>query len=80
MADNTYDQMLDYHAFQAQLPELLQTDKGRVAVFHDRKLVKICDTVDLATGYGFTEYGEERFIVQKIEEVDPKPVSYSLVI
>ena len=27
MTENTYDQMLDYHAFQAQLPELLENHK-----------------------------------------------------
>ena len=60
------DVFQNYHAFVADLPRLLTDHAGRFALYHDRKLVKVFDTLSLALSYGDRTYGDQIFSVQKI--------------
>ena len=76
----TYSQETDYDAFVKDLPSLLQSHGGKVAVFHEAALVRICDTMIEAVKFGTAEYGDERFIAQDIVDEEPSALSHSLAI
>lgn len=77
---NTYSQESDYEAFLEELPSLLESHEGQVAVFHNGAFVRIFDSMVEAIEFGTAEYGDERFIAQDVVEEDPSVLSYSLAI
>jgi hypothetical protein len=58
----------NYDAFVGDLPRLLQSHRGKFAVYHDHVLVKIFDSLSLALSYGDRVYGDKVFSVQEITE------------
>lgn len=58
----------DLAAYEAELPKLL-ADAGKFAVFHEGKLVAVCETYEQALTTGYAAAGLKPFLVQVISPV-----------
>jgi hypothetical protein len=54
-------------AFCAQLDGLLAAHSGRYVVFANSHLVKVCDSLSSAMSLGYAEFGDDSFLVQRVE-------------
>lgn len=54
-------------AFCAQLDGLLAAHAGKYVVFANSQLVKVCDSLSSAMSLGYVEFGDEAFLVQRVE-------------
>ena len=75
-----YNQKADYEVFMQQLPSLLKSQRDRVAVVHEGKIVGFYDGMEEAVAFGDSEFGPEQFIAQEVQEEDNPILSYSLAI
>jgi len=56
----------EVEAFNALLPELLETDYGRWALIHNAELLSIFDTEGDAIKVGYQTYGNVPFLTRQI--------------
>lgn len=70
----------NYEAFLGQLPELLKTHEGHVAVIHNGEVVDFFDSMERAVYVGNARFGPENFIAQKIVDEKPEVLSYSMAL
>ena len=58
----------NFEAFKKLLPSLLSTDRDRIALIRDEKLVRIFDTVDELFAYTKANYSDNYFSAQTITD------------
>ncbi|MFZ0888171.1 MAG: hypothetical protein WA005_06945 [Candidatus Binataceae bacterium] len=58
----------NYEAFRAQLPQLLQSHRGKFALMHDAQIVEFYDSAGDAYKAGIKQYGENAFSVQEVTD------------
>jgi hypothetical protein len=63
--DPTLQQNID--AFCMQLDQLIPAHFGRYVVFANAHLFKVCDSLQSAMSVGYTNFGTEPFLVQRVE-------------
>ena len=69
MTDRLQEQInRNYEAFVAQLPELLDSRRGKFALMRDGQIIEFFDTAKDAYAAGRTLYKDELFSVQEVVE------------
>ena len=58
----------NFDAFKKLLPSLLLTDRDRIALIRDEKLVRIFDTPDELFAYAKANYDDNHFSAQTITD------------
>ena len=58
----------NYEAFEAMLPDLLKTAKGKFALMRERELVGLFDSASEAHFAGAKSFDDKLFSVQKVED------------
>jgi hypothetical protein len=68
----------EQRAFDRQLPSLLEKHEGKFVLFKNGQVVEVFDDEGAAYEAGLDRFGIDTiFLIAKIEESDPQPVSIS---